>query len=164
MGWMSWEIFRCNLATPTDDCSDKSTTKCISEALYQGQADAMVSQGFANAGYASIHMDVRARAPLVLFLSLFVGRGATNHYNEDSSPLTHSQDCWEEKNPARDPSTGELRADSKRFPSGMKALGDYVHGKGLSFAIYSAESTETCGGYPASLNHEALDAQTCMFL
>lgn len=46
----------------------------------------------------------------------------------------------------------------------MKALGDYVHGKGLSFAIYSAESTETCGGYPASLNHEALDAQTCMIL
>ena len=69
MGWMSWEIFRCNLATPTDDCSDKSTTKCISEALYQGQADAMVSQGFANAGYASIHMDVRARAPLILLLS-----------------------------------------------------------------------------------------------
>ena len=69
MGWMSWEIFRCNLATPTDDCSDKTTTNCISEALYQGQADAMVSQGFANAGYASIHMDVRARAPLVLFLS-----------------------------------------------------------------------------------------------
>ena len=67
-------------------------------------------------------------------------------------------DCWEEKNPPRDPATGELRADTKRFPSGMKALGDYVHGKGLSFAIYSAESTETCGGYPASLGREALDA------
>ncbi len=34
---MSWEIFRCNLATPTDDCTDKTTTNCISEALYQGQ-------------------------------------------------------------------------------------------------------------------------------
>ena len=56
MGWMSWEIFRCNLYTPDDDCTDKSTTKCISEALYQGQADAMVSQGFVNAGYASIHL------------------------------------------------------------------------------------------------------------
>jgi alpha-N-acetylgalactosaminidase len=61
MGWMSWEIFRCNLYSPTDDCSDKTTTNCISQALYQGQADAMVSQGFAAAGYASIHMDdVRA--------------------------------------------------------------------------------------------------------
>ena len=73
------------------------------------------------------------------------------------SRAPHS-DCWEEKNPPRDPATGELRADTKRFPSGMKALGDYVHGKGLSFAIYSAESTETCGGYPASLGKEALDA------
>lgn len=54
---MSWEIFRCRLATPTDDCTDKTTTNCISEALYQGQADAMVSGGFAAAGYASIHMD-----------------------------------------------------------------------------------------------------------
>ena len=44
-------------STTTDDCSDKNTTMCISEALYQGQADAMVYQGFAAAGYASIHMD-----------------------------------------------------------------------------------------------------------
>lgn len=37
---------------------------CISEALYQGQADAMVSGGFAAAGYASIHMDdVRTGQP-----------------------------------------------------------------------------------------------------
>lgn len=57
MGWMSWEIFRCNLATPTDNCTDPETTMCISEALYKGQADAMASRGFAAAGYASIHMD-----------------------------------------------------------------------------------------------------------
>ena len=69
-------------------------------------------------------------------------------------------DCWEEKNPPRDPTTNELRGDSKRFPSGMKALGDYVHNAGLSFAMYTAESTETCGGYPASANHETIDANT----
>ena len=60
MGWMSWEIFRCNLNTPTDDCTDKASTNCISEALYQGQADAMAAGGaasFAAAGYASIHME-----------------------------------------------------------------------------------------------------------
>ena len=69
-------------------------------------------------------------------------------------------DCWEEKNPPRDPTTKELRADSKRFPSGMQALGAYVHAKNLSYAIYTAESTETCGGYPASANYEVLDANT----
>jgi len=42
----------------------------------------------------------------------------------------------------------------------MKALGDYVHKAGLSFAMYTAESTETCGGYPASKGYETLDAQT----
>ena len=77
-----------------------------------------------------------------------------------SPPRARARAGWEEKSPARDPTTHELRADTKRFPSGMKALGDYVHAKGLSFAIYSAESTETCGGYPASLGYEALDATT----
>ena len=57
MGWMSWEIFRCNLATPTDDCSDKRSTACISEALYQGITDGLVSSGLAAAGYSSVHMD-----------------------------------------------------------------------------------------------------------
>ena len=31
------QYFRCNLDTPTDDCSDPLTTNCISEALYKGQ-------------------------------------------------------------------------------------------------------------------------------
>lgn len=68
--------------------------------------------------------------------------------------------CWEEKNPPRDPVTHELVGDHKRFPSGMGALGSYVRGKGLGFAMYTAESTETCGGYPASANYEDLDAKT----
>jgi alpha-galactosidase len=32
---------------------------------------------------------------------------------------------------------GELVPDSKTFPSGIKALADYVHGKGLKLGIYS---------------------------
>ena len=44
-------------------------------------------------------------------------------------------DCWEEKSPPRDPVTHELRGDHVRFASGMKALGDYVHAAGLSFAM-----------------------------
>ena len=76
-------------------------------------------------------------------------------------PRLHPRaDCWEEKNPRRDPITNELQGDHVRFASGMKALGDYVHAAGVSFAMYTAESTETCGGYPASLGFEALDAKT----
>ena len=42
----------------------------------------------------------------------------------------------------------------------MPALGAYIHAKNLSFALYTAESDETCGGYPASANHEVIDANT----
>ena len=41
-----------------------------------------------------------------------------------------------------------------------QALGDYYHSKGLKYALYTAESPTTCGGYPASANHEMLDAKT----
>jgi hypothetical protein len=72
----------------------------------------------------------------------------------------HMDDCWEQKDPPRDPATNKLRAEPTRFPNGMKALGDYYHSKNVSFAAYTAESPTTCGGYPASANHEALDAKT----
>jgi hypothetical protein len=39
-------------------------------------------------------------------------------------------DCWENTNPRRDPVTNELSPDPKRFPSGLKALGDYMHARG----------------------------------
>jgi hypothetical protein len=72
----------------------------------------------------------------------------------------HMDDCWEQKIPPRDPTTGKLRGDPIRFPSGMKALGDYYKSKGIKYALYTAESPTTCGGYPASAGHELLDAKT----
>jgi alpha-N-acetylgalactosaminidase len=117
---MSWEIFRCRT-----DCA-KEPDDCISERLYKAQADAMVANGFQDAGYNSVHMD----------------------------------DCWEQKNPARDPETNKLVGDPDRFPSCMKALGDYYHSKGLQYALYTAESVITCGHYPGSRSHEKLDALT----
>ncbi|GAB0086239.1 Alpha-galactosidase [Sergentomyia squamirostris] len=66
-------------------------------------------------------------------------------------------DCWMEME--RD-EEGRLVADKKRFPSGMKALADYIHGKGLKFGIYEDYGTKTCAGYPGVLNHMEIDAQT----
>jgi alpha-galactosidase len=65
-------------------------------------------------------------------------------------------DCWEA--PARD-AQGNLATDSVRFPSGMKALADYVHSKGLKIGIYSSAGTLTCQRWPASLDHEMSDAK-----
>ena len=68
-------------------------------------------------------------------------------------------DCWEEKSPPRD-AQGRLAPDSKRFPSGFKALADYMHKQNVSFGIYSDMGTKTCGGYPGTQGHELIDAQT----
>jgi alpha-galactosidase len=54
---------------------------------------------------------------------------------------------------------GKLYGDPERFPSGMKALGDYIHSKGLKFGIYNCAGAKTCGGYPGSRGHEYIDAQ-----
>jgi alpha-galactosidase len=66
-------------------------------------------------------------------------------------------DCWMSKQ--RD-GAGRLVADPIRFPSGIKALADYLHGRGLKLGIYSSAGTVTCEKYPASLYYEGVDAQT----
>lgn len=55
---------------------------------------------------------------------------------------------------------GNLIADPVKFPSGMKALADYVHGKGFKFGLYNCAGAKTCGGYPGSRGHEYQDALT----
>ncbi|KAL5011871.1 hypothetical protein ScPMuIL_010422 [Solemya velum] len=66
-------------------------------------------------------------------------------------------DCWPTKE--RD-SNGRLVPDPTRFPSGMKALGDYLHSKGLKFGIYEDFGTKTCGGFPGSEFYMSTDANT----
>ncbi len=73
-------------------------------------------------------------------------------------------DCWAA--PQRDAS-GRLQADPVRFPSGMAALGVYLHERGLLFGIYSGARDKTCtqyqGTYPGATGsggHEVIDAQT----
>lgn len=55
---------------------------------------------------------------------------------------------------------GNLVPDPSRFPSGMKALGDYIHEKGFKFGIHNCAGTKTCAGYPGGRGHEFQDART----
>ena len=55
---------------------------------------------------------------------------------------------------------GNIQSNPERFPSGMKALGDYIHSKGLKFGIYSDAGCLTCGRQPGSLGHEYQDAKS----
>jgi len=63
-------------------------------------------------------------------------------------------DCWQV---GRD-SSGNIVVDAKKFPSGIKALADYVHSRGLKFGIYSCAGKKTCAGRPGSRGHEYQDA------
>jgi alpha-galactosidase len=63
-------------------------------------------------------------------------------------------DCWHGERDAR----GFIQPDAKRFPSGMKALADYIHARGLKLGLYSDAGWKTCGGRPGSRGHEYQDA------
>ena len=63
-------------------------------------------------------------------------------------------DTWEGDRDAN----GVIHSNNK-FPD-MKALGDYVHSKGLKFGIYSSPGPYTCAGYEGSYAHEEQDART----
>jgi alpha-N-acetylgalactosaminidase len=125
MGWMSWGIFRCQL-----DCASHPND-CIDESLYTSTADALASDGFADAGYRTVHMDdCWQNGP----------KGAPSG--------------------GRDPTTKRLVANTSRFPNGMKAVAAKVHAMNISFASYTAEGAKTCGQYSGSAGHEARDAAT----
>jgi alpha-galactosidase len=64
-------------------------------------------------------------------------------------------DCWHGQRDAN----GNIQPDPARFPSGIKALADYVHARGLKFGIYSDAGRKTCAGRPGSRGYEYQDAR-----
>ena len=66
----------------------------------------------------------------------------------DDGWMTHERDI-----------NGNLVPDPEKFPGGMKALADYVHGKGLKFGLYNCAGTKTCAGYPGTRGYEYQDAR-----
>ena len=66
-------------------------------------------------------------------------------------------DCWAL---SRNSTTHEIIADRSKFPSGMAALGEYIHSKGLLYGLYSSAGNVTCVRRPGSLGYEQIDANT----
>jgi len=64
-------------------------------------------------------------------------------------------DCWATGRDAE----GNIVVDKDKFPSGIKALADYIHAKGLKFGIYTDAGTMTCAKRPGSIGHEYQDAR-----
>jgi len=79
---------------------------------------------------------------------------ATNGMKDAGYQYVVIDDCWQVSRDA----SGNIVADPQNFPSGIKALADYVHSKGLKFGIYSDAGSKTCAGRPGSQGHEYQDA------
>nr|ACG38718.1 alpha-galactosidase precursor [Zea mays] len=105
----------------------------INEAVVRSTADALVATGLAKAGYTYVNLD----------------------------------DCWADSERTKEVArvllrdlVGYMVANPKTFPSGIKALADYVHSKGLKLGIYSSAGTRTCSNrMPGSLGYEERDAK-----
>jgi alpha-galactosidase len=53
---------------------------------------------------------------------------------------------------------GRLTTNLERYPSGLRGLGDYIHSKGLKYALYTDAGTRTCSkAMPGTKDHEFED-------
>jgi alpha-galactosidase len=103
----------------------------VSDEKIRAATDAMVSSGLINHGWTYINID----------------------------------DYWQVHRDSRDTTLQGPKRDANgrilpnpRFPN-MKALTDYVHGKGLKIGLYSSPGPWTCGGCVGSFGYELQDAQ-----
>ena len=106
--------------------------RAVSDSLARAAADAMVSKGLIDHGWTYVNLDDGWERSAREADPLFEGPVRT----ADGTMLTN-----------------------KKFPD-MKALGDYIHGKGLKFGIYSGPGPTTCQRLEASWQHELQDFRT----
>jgi alpha-galactosidase len=66
-------------------------------------------------------------------------------------------DCWMASRRGPD---GNLRPDRSRFPSGIPALADWLHRRGLKLGIYLSAGSMTCMRRPGSAGSLSRDAAT----
>ena len=83
-------------------------------------------------------------------------RMATDGYATAGYKYIFIDDAWQGGRDKRN----NIIPDPKKFPSGMKALADYVHSRGLLLGIYSDAAQLTCAGYTRSYDFEEQDAKT----
>ena len=84
--------------------------------------------------------------------SAMVSSGLSRH----GYSYVNIDDCWADHRDA----FNRTIPDVKAFPSGMFALGSFVHSLGLQFGIYSDSGYQTCARRPGSLGYEVIDALT----
>ncbi|CAL9776869.1 unnamed protein product [Musa acuminata subsp. burmannicoides] len=133
MGWNTWNHFYCDI---NETIIRESGTNIL-------MSDALVSTGLAKLGYRYVNIDdcwVEHDRDATVCIRFSV-----------SSTLMFIHGCF----------LGYMVPKWLTFSSGIKALADYVHGKGIKLGIYSDAGQQTCSQtMPGSLGHEQKDAET----
>lgn len=115
MGWNSWYIWENH----------------VTDQIMRAAADAMVSTGMIDHGWAYVNID-----------DCWMVKLDTSDPTLGGAP----RDAQGDVNP------------NQRFPD-MKALADYIHSKGLKAGLYTSPGPATCGGYVGAYQHEQRDAR-----
>ncbi|KAM3436143.1 hypothetical protein NHJ13734_005244 [Beauveria thailandica] len=124
------------------------TTASLGQAYVtsQGQASKLPTLGWNS--WNAYHCDINAEQFLEAAQAI-VDRGLRDAgYN-----YVNIDDCWQVKNGRID---GHIAVNRDKFPDGIDGLAKKIHALNLKIGIYSR--TTTCAGYPASLEHEDIDA------
>ncbi|CAA6655705.1 unnamed protein product [Spirodela intermedia] len=152
MGWNSWNHFHCDSLLYDNDRSVVGTLLTV----WWGK---MVNHKEHIFIIVSSHLTLKqtgqSHDPDHLFAAdAMVSTGLSSL----GYKYVNLDDCWAELN--RD-SQGNLVPKASAFPSGIKNLADYVHGKGLLLGVYSDAGSYTCSKtMPGSLGYEDQDAKT----
>lgn len=127
-GWNSWNWI--GTAGCEDGCAAAGMSgRCHSEVMMREMAAAVVAKGLKAAGYVYINLSEGWMAECFR-----LGK------------------CGNGRLP-----NGTIMADPVRYPSGIAALANHIHGMGLKFGIYLDAGERTCAGFPGSDGYEETD-------
>ncbi len=111
----------------------------VTQKQIQDAADGMVKSGLMNHGFTYVNLDDG--------WTLRAGGGRRGGGDAAAGGGTGTRNA-----------DGSIKLDPKF--TDMKALGDYIHAKGLKFGTYSGPGPTTCQGREGSINHEEQDARS----
>lgn len=120
----------------------------VDDAVMRKAADVFVERGLADVGFQYVGIDD-------CWMRLTPEMYENRHPSTVTKHASYDYKATGTIGPIRD-ELGNILPNGK-FPD-MKALTDYIHGKGLKAGIYSSPGVKTCQGWAGSYGHECADA------
>jgi alpha-galactosidase len=128
MAWTSWNLARFD----------------VSAEMVLGMADALEKTGLKALGWDTLQIDEGWEA-CESYAGPHPGAWPKNFLTSCATPAPRDAKGW-------------IVANETKFPGGIKAIADTLHGRGFKVGVYTSASERACGGNWGSHGHEAADA------